>query len=139
MIWVYLFYSMVVALLIGGLFTTLFRWQGPWDSFWAFLLMLFLVTWTGAVWIGPYGPSSWGVSLVPPILVATFCAILLLVASPRRVDERGLAKRSVIFPPDAEEVRKDVSATLGIFFWVLIALLALTIAWGHYVRSSFRI
>lgn len=107
---------LLVTLLFAWLFTAPLGRPGPWGGFLWFFLVLLLATWAVAAWVPPVGPVAWGVSWAP-ILVAALLFALLLAAVPARP------------PRTAGEAVAEAEATaaLGVFFWFLLAGLALVI------------
>lgn len=116
-------YLIVIAIMISLFLVYVLRTQGPWDSFWPLLLVLFLTVWAADVWIPPLGPEWWGVYWARPLVVGLFVALLLAAASPPPKARKKIGDESLL--PD-EEPR---IVTIGIFFWLsLVVIISLIIA-----------
>jgi hypothetical protein len=100
-----------IAVLVAGL---RFRPRTP---VWGLFLIFFLGIWAGGVWIVPFGPTHFGVTWLPFLLIAILLAVLVVAMSPRA----GGSHRS------EQEVEREVEVGLGLFFWVLIGALIVSI------------
>ncbi|MFO7566966.1 MAG: hypothetical protein R6X02_30255 [Enhygromyxa sp.] len=118
--------SIVVALLIALLFTLpivwLLGWRRPGASteesavlsgLFLFALV-FLATWALGGWLAPWGPAYAGVPWLLALIVASFVALLVLVASP-------VSNYSPSGGATAQATR--AAEGIGLIFWVLIVLL----------------
>ncbi len=123
-------FSIVVALLIGILFYYGFKYSGPWDSFWSFLLILLLAGLAASAWLEPVGPLFYNIAWVPILFVILLFAVFLAAAS------EPLNKRRIEFrnaPPEAEPDRADpAGATLGFFFWLFLMFLIFAVIFGSF-------
>jgi len=71
---------------------------GPWSGRIWFGLVLFLFTWVGGVWGGPYGPVLWGVSWLPFVFFGLIFALLMAAGVPRRLPRgRLFSFRQVVY------------------------------------------
>lgn len=114
--------SFLVALVITVFFSRVLKNKGPWDAVWLVFLTIFLASWAGYLWINPFGPLVLGVSVAPIIVVGLIIAfILAAVSTPAR-------KTTV----EGEETPPDTKLAIGIFFWIVMALLMVAIASGYY-------
>lgn len=122
--------AMAIAVMVGAAFAVLGR-RGPWPGFAWFLLLLFLFTWTGGVWVGPLGPPLWGVYWVPSLFLGVVIALLLAAAtSPRRPPEASADPARL----EAEAQRRVAAVVaVDIFFWLVVAVLLLALV-VHYIR-----
>lgn len=111
----------IVALLLAGLSVGLLvvglRVHGPWASTRALLLVLFLSTWAGGVWLAPFGPTIWSIYWLPFLLMAILTAILIAAIEPPR--DRTRAERM--------ERERELEMGLGVFFWILVGALVLAV------------
>lgn len=118
------------AIIVSVLFYYVFKSTGPWESFWAFLLILVLAGLAAGLWITPVGPVMWGVAWVPTIMVIIIFALLLGAASPPREKK---AEQSGKYDEPAPRDRK--AATIGALFWILLIFMLGVIIWrfmgGH--------
>ncbi|MFO8129526.1 MAG: hypothetical protein R6T99_06455 [Bacteroidales bacterium] len=120
-------FSIIAALLVGVLFYYIFRYSGPWGSFWTFLLVLVLAGLAAAAWIEPIGPAAWNVAWLPILFVILLFA-LFLAAATTPDDRRRIRTRR---PVDTETPGEEAAAvTLGIFFWIFIVFLVFAAIWG---------
>lgn len=91
---------------------------GPWESWIWFALLLFLFTWAGGAWVGPYGPTIRGYFWMPYLFFGLIFALLLAAAVPPRPPRN---RREAV---EAEEI---TAVALGTFFWILLVGLILTL------------
>jgi len=119
------FFALVLALLLAWIFQAAFGTRGPGDRFIWFFLIIFLFAWAGGVWIAPIGPMWWGVSWIPVLATGIFIALLLTAAAPGTPRNRREARTQAA-------TEDTVAAALGIFFWILVVLLVLSII-GRYL------
>ena len=89
---------------------------------WLFLV-IFLGAWAVGLWAEPVGPVAWGVAWFP-ILFAALIIGLIIAAIP----EPG-ARLTEPAPADEAEA---AAAGVGLFFWLLIALLVVAIMFGYW-------
>lgn len=121
--------ELVTALLIAGVLVTLLMlglrrrpFGGP---LLALLVLLFLGTWAGGMWLAPIGPAMAGVHVLSFLAAGLLMALVLAAASPPgRPRTRGEALRMA-------EARDAARATLDLFFWLAIALLAIAVLVGY--------
>lgn len=85
MIFVDILLALLLALAFTGLLIGLLgrRGPGPWSGFLVFLLLLFLIIWTGGVWRTPVGPALLDVSWLGFVLVAVVAWLLLAAIIPQ--------------------------------------------------------
>ena len=87
--------ALIFTLLIG-LFFLGCRRCGPWQGLGWFFMLLFLFTWAGGVWTGPYGPVLWGYYWLPFFIVGIVFALLLaaaVVPGPRATGRKRSSRR----------------------------------------------
>ncbi len=129
MFFIDLLLALVIALVIGAVFVLGFRRERPGPGLLIFLLVLFLLTWAGGVWITPFGPTLWGSFWLPFLLVAIIVA-LVLSAFPPPGGERSTVK---LVSEQEQAATETEAAALNVFFWVLIAILGSVILLGYLV------
>ena len=100
-----------IAVLVAG-----FRFR-PRTPVWGLFLIFFLAIWAGGVWIVPFGPSHLGVTWMPFLLITILLAVLVVAVSPRGAGSHRAE----------QEVEREVEVGLGLFFWVLIGALIVSI------------
>lgn len=130
MFWTDLLFGLGVAVVLTAAFASTLRRRGPWTSTALFLLVVFLASWAGGVWLTPIGSRLWGVAWVPFVVAGIFAALVLagmaaLVAPPRT-------------PTDvAERTEAQTRAFLALRgpVWFILFLLVLSILL-HYAGSG---
>ncbi len=98
---------------------------GPWEGWIWFALLLFLFTWTGGAWVRPYGPASPGYTWLPFLFFGLFFALLLAAAVPPRPPRNR--REAVRQARKANEAEEFTAVALGIFFWILLVGLILSL------------
>lgn len=120
--------ALIMALLVVLLVTRGFRRRGPWPAIWPLIVLILLASWAGGMWITPFGPSLWGVALLPFVVVAILFA-LFFAALPKSPDEKLREEETQVELVTAKEQyeseHKDF--VLGWVFWFLAVLLLLAI------------
>lgn len=114
--------ALLIALVVTLVFAAVFRRVGPWYSVLAFFIIVFFASWAGGIWLPPAGPSLWGGSWLPFLVVAVIVAILLAATAPTLPRREGREAAT----PDTEKEKK-AAAVFGIFFWLLLVALGITI------------
>jgi hypothetical protein len=126
--------DLLTALIIAVLILLPFYFMGrvgPWSGWLWFGLVLFLFTWAGGVWVGPYGPTLWGLSWMSFLFFGLLFAFLMAAASPAnppRNREEAIAQRK-----EAKDAETMAVVALGFYFWFLLAGLIMAII-IHYLR-----
>jgi hypothetical protein len=92
---------------------------------WVFFLIIFLATWSGQLWITPFGPVGWGIAWVPLFIVALFFSFLIFALIPP----------VPITKKEAANDEKDAAIAIGMFFWIIFLFLIAAIIVGYY-RSA---
>lgn len=113
-----LFFS-VLLVTVGGLERPGRTGGGPAVFF--FFVLLFVLTWTGGVWMIPFGPTIWEVYWFPFLIVGFAVALLIAALIPRR---RPRTPREV---QEAAREQVEAEGAISMFFWVLIAFVALSL------------
>lgn len=104
---------------------------GPWSGWLWFALVLFLFTWAGGAWVGPYGPTFWGFFWLPFLFFGLIFAFLMAAAVPPRPPR---TRREAIEQAQAERKAESITTvTLGVFFWILVAGLVMALVL-HYLK-----
>ncbi len=125
------FTALIIAVLILIPFILLGKVR-VWEGWFWFALLLLLFTWAGGAWVGPYGPVIWGYHWLPFLFFALVFALLIAAMAPSRPPG---SNREAVEKVRAERTAETVTAvSLGIFFWLLLALLIVALifryAWG---------
>ncbi len=131
--------SLILALLLTGLFMLTTRKAG-WKkgSIWIFLI-IFLITWAGGLWLKPFGPALWGIYWLPFLLTGLVVFLTLLIFSPPR-PLRG--RQETLDMLERAEQRKELEEvtyiTFNLFFWILLLLLVAAIILRYVAGVNFR-
>jgi len=112
--------ALLIAFLLCLLFVALSPERRPFRFLFWFFLIIFLSGWAGQLWIFPFGPLVWGVAFLPLIFIAVIVALLIIAISPP-------------MPPIKNDVPENTSVfALGMFFWLLLVILIVSIIVGYY-------
>src|SRR6056297_1216649 len=127
MLFAEIFVSIVLAVLVGTVFFYIFKKVGPWNNFWAFLIVLILAGLIAEFWVAPIGPLVFGVSWLGAFAFILFFAILIAAATPTDKREREVDAEIV-----KEKMREEGPAivALGTFFWFLVFIMAVAAIGG---------
>ena len=112
-----IFFTVLLALLVGSFFYYVFKYTGPWGSFWTFILVLILAGFAASVWIEPFGPPLYNVAWAPILIVILLFALFLAAATPERY-RTGYHKKENIPEPGEKDAPVLV---LSAIFWVFVA------------------
>lgn len=120
--------ALVIGFLLVLLFSALFRNSTPWGSFWIFLLVVFLVTWAGGIWIGPFGPTILEVAWLPFLIVGIFIIVLLAATVP---PSSARPRKGTIEEAKRTESAESALTGLTLFFWIalILTLIAIVLAY----------
>jgi hypothetical protein len=117
----------LMAIIIGSLFYHVFKYSGPWGSFWTFILVLILAGLASATWVRPIGPTYWNISWIPVIFVIVLFALLLAAASPPSTRKKEMLEEEQV--PTSPQANPAVIA-VSFLFWVFIIFLLVAAIWG---------
>lgn len=124
--------DLMIALMIGFLlvlvFSALFRDRTPWGSFWIFLLVVFLVTWAGGIWISPFGPTIFDVAWLPFLIVGLIITVLLAAAVPPRPTR---PQKGTIEEAKRTASTESALSDLTLFFWIAVILTLIVIVLAY--------
>lgn len=119
--------ALIISIFLTLLFSATFKSRGPFRGLAIFFLVIFLATWAGHLWITPMGPVFMGIAWLPLFFVAIIFAILMLAVSQHHSagvkesrEEKAMEEASVV--------------AIGLFFWILLIALAVSIALGYWNR-----
>jgi hypothetical protein len=118
--------ALIVALVITLAFSVLFK--KPLGGLWIFFFLLFLLTWAGQLWITPFGPVSHGIGWASLLLVPLFFGLLMFTMVP----PVPLKKPDALTTENKEE---EPLIAMGVFFWIVIFFLILSVIFGYYTKS----
>lgn len=117
LVFLQIFFSVLLALLVGSFFYYVFKYTGPWGSFWTFLLILILAGLAASVWIEPFGPPIYNVAWAPILVVILLFALLLAAASPPSYRTGYHREENVPEPGEKDAPVLAISAV----FWIFLA------------------
>jgi hypothetical protein len=122
-------FALVLALSLGILVRFFLQRQTPRSGgFFPFVLLLFLCTLAGGLWLRPFGPVYFGVFWMPIIAAGVFAALFLYYTAPRRPPRN---REETIDMMQRLEKRKKLEEmtyiTTGLLFWVLVIMLGAAI------------
>jgi hypothetical protein len=120
---------LLIALIVGLIFSLVFKVRGPWGNFWTLFVIVLLAVWAADLWLTPAGPVVWDLAWIPLIFVAIVVALLLAAA------ESGTSKPKT---PVREEDRvtskeADTASKISAMFWIILLFLILAIVVGLFV------
>jgi hypothetical protein len=121
MIFVGIIFALFFAFILTVSFSFLFRNTGPWNSFWVFFFLVFLMALGTGEWAAPVGPSAWGYYWVPGLIAGIIIALALAAVKPISRPFRKIN-------PDISETdraNEETALKIGLFVWILIILLML--------------
>ncbi len=131
--------SLIIALILTGVYTLVRRGAGPKTGLiWLFLVIL-LATWAGGMWLRPFGPTLWGIHWPAFVLVGVVIVLFLIVAIPPNAP-RGRQETLDMLEriEEKKEIQEVVYITLSIFFWILLSLLLIAIILRYVIDVEFQ-
>jgi hypothetical protein len=116
--------ALIIAIALSVVFALATRrgFQSP--GFLWFLLIIFLATWTGGLWIRPFGPTLCGIHWLPFVLSGLVFVLFLNISSPGQ-PPRNRHETIDMLEKIEQEKKLDTFTyvTLSIFFWILLCAL----------------
>lgn len=126
-------FSFFIAVVITAVFSFVLKRTGPWAGFWIFFLLMFFISFAAGEWAAPRGPSMLGYYWVPGLVAAVVVALVLASATPG--ESSSHKKQRADIENEVNDAEATVaSAVLGIFFWLLIVVLAFAAIAGVLAR-----
>ena len=120
------FFAVLLALVVGSFFYYVFKYTGPWGSFWTFILVLIMAGVAASVWVEPFGPMIYNVAWMPVLFVILLFALLLAAVTPPRYRTKDPARDDL-----TDVSNKDVPVlVVSAVFWVFLAGLMIAILIG---------
>lgn len=128
MLMVQVLFVLLIAALLTAVFAVGFR-RREWDvGLLYFFLILFLATWAGGLWIGPYGPLLLGVPWVTFLLVGVLLALLLTaLIPPRRRKPSPEWEAELQRTSGTDEPESETLVAVDLLFWLLIVGLLIAV------------
>jgi hypothetical protein len=126
-------FSLFFAIILTALFSLVFKNTGPWGGFWIFFILLFFIALGAGEWAAPRGPAIWGYYWAPGLIAAIIFALLLAAAGAASSSSENRSKST-----DAEKIDEEeevvITTVIGVFFWVLIGILAIIALTGLAIK-----
>jgi len=139
--YLHLLYALFVGVSVACLWSFILNSHGPWKNVYWFFLVVFLFSWGGGLWITPFGPTGYGVSWLPFVMMGLVAALLLSAATPR-LERRKTPSRLVhhAAPVDtgSGHIETSVEFMVDLVFWCLVVVL-LTSIFARYTWFSDRV
>lgn len=127
--------ALVISLMVGvGLVLLSRRWGRRTGVVYLFLI-IFLATWAGGVRIRPFGPPIGQVHWLGFLIIGLFVALLLALFLPQR-PPRGRRETldTIEQMAAAKQIEEVTYVTLGVIFWVVLALLLGAVILRYLIR-----
>lgn len=121
-----IFFAILLSLLVGSFFYYVFKYTGPWGSYWTFVATLILAGLVAAVWIEPVGPMIYNFAWAPMLIVILIFALFLAAASPTRYRTQNPERKNI---PDPAQQNIPALAVSTVF-WVFMAALLIAFLIG---------
>ena len=129
-----IFVSLIISVCLTCLYLLLTRRDGRRTGLIWLFLILFLATWAGGLWIRPFGPTLWGIRWLTYLLAGLFIFLLFVITAPRKAPRGRRDTLDMLERIEREkEMEKAAYITLGIFFWILLFVLAIAIILRHII------
>ena len=117
--------ALIVASVFSAILVAIVGWDGyaagGWPTAVVLFGVLFLMTWVGGLWLSPIGPQLWGAEWIPFVATGFVMALLLAALLPLH------GPRSRHLAADQADAKEVVRTTMSVFFWVLLAVLAVAV------------
>jgi hypothetical protein len=135
--------DLLTALFVAGVFSALFiplfgygrdKTTTAWAGISFFFLIVWLVTWSLAVWVTPFGPTVYGAAVMPFLLIGLIAALVLAAATTRNEPRKRIGGRATAGGPALEEQDGGGAVLFGAFFWILMLVLIAAL----FARYGFR-
>jgi hypothetical protein len=124
-------FAIAISLFLTVVFIVIGKKAKPGKYVLIFFLVVFFGTWAGGIWLTPIGPVFLGAYWLSFFVVGVIFALVLegvAVFSTRTTEAERAAARS-----DVKEER-EIESILGIFIWILLAILAGAVILGYIRR-----
>ncbi len=120
---IHILFAFIVAVIVTAILIVVFRHR-PGVNVWIFLIILFLGTWAGGVWVKPFGPPLWGDYWLSFLAAGLFIGIIIAAIASMHPRTDEVERRQ----------ERETEAVLGFFFWVLIIGLIFAVI-AYYMKS----
>jgi hypothetical protein len=120
-------FTILLAFLVGGLFYYVFKYTGPWGSFWTFVIILVLAGIAASAWL-PAGPVFYNLPWLPILFVVLMVALLIAAAGPARRRTTETNPTPAVQPQKIEN--KPAVVAISSLFWIFLILLIIAAITG---------
>jgi hypothetical protein len=125
--------AVVVSVVIAALLLPTLAYRGRHGGMGGFLFLFLLVffgTWALGSWVLPFGPRAWGAPWLLLLLVAVVIGLLIAATAAPYRPRPGPSTAAV---GQETRVAEESRAVFGMFFWMLLAVLLISIAAAYTV------
>lgn len=113
--------SAIVAVILSLIFVVIFQRRLSWTATLWFLIITFLASWAGSLWLGPMGPSTRGVYWLPPLLVGFTAGLIFLIFAPRRAPKSRLETLEMLEEiQQTRDMERATNISFSVFLWVIM-------------------
>lgn len=123
-------YIILTAVVLTFIFHIILKNPGPWDSFWAFLGILFLFMFASYLWLTPSGPMWYGIAWLDTLLIGLLIALLLGAAGESRQRDFYRTDKGEVDLVAEAKAEKGAVMLFGVFFWLFLIVMSLIIVIG---------
>jgi Ca2+/H+ antiporter len=131
MIFIELVFAMAVSLFLTVVFAVIGRQAKSRRRVIVFFVIVFFGAWAGGVWLSPVGPVFLGVYWLAFFVVGLIFALVLEGVA--AFTERSAEAERKADQSDTQE-EGEIESVLGVFIWILLAVLVAAIAVGYFQR-----
>lgn len=119
--------ALVLAAALTVVTTVVFRRHRHGVEAVIFFLVIFLAAWGGGLWMSPVGPTLYGVSWLPFLLVALIVSLLLIAFVPRKPPKTTTEAKEQI------ELRRTLEDVFSLSLVVLLVALVVAVVLGYLI------
>jgi len=115
-------FALVIAAGLAAILTPFYKRGGVQRAgvlpiFGFLFVVLFFATWAGAVWLIPFGPAFWGVTVLPFVTVALLLSLILAAVIPIAREQEAPTEH-----PKKPREGEKIMLALGLVFWLVVFL-----------------
>jgi hypothetical protein len=123
-----LLFAFITALVLSTLLALKWGREATRTGFFWLLLLIFLASWAGGVWVRPFGPLLWGIHWLPFLSAGLIAALIFAVSALQRPPRSRHETIKMLERIRREkELGQATYITLSFFFWVLLFVLTAVI------------
>jgi hypothetical protein len=116
--------ALIVAVLLALAFASVSGARRPWSGMLTFLLIILLASWSGGIWISPFGPVLWSATWLPFLLAGLIVALVFAGAA---MPEKEESTVELVDPGQRRRQREGARLVLNVFVSALILILLVSI------------